>query len=85
MNPVTFDDWRLYIAELPDSDLFSQAIGANTLAFVETLKEEGQTPKFAVAVLALFAEALTQRDLAVPTFGEGQYLSYSDLLAANHR
>jgi hypothetical protein len=82
MNPVTFDEWRIYIAELPDSELFSQAVGANTLAFVDALKEEGQTPKFAVSILSLFADALSQRNLAVPTFAEGQYLSYSDLLVA---
>lgn len=81
-GPVTLEDWQGYVALLPDSELFSQALGANTPAFVSSLREEGMSPQDTVAVLLAFASELSDRGLAVPTFSGSQFLSYPDLLQA---
>lgn len=81
-GPVTLEDWQGYVALLPNDKLFSEALGANSLAFVTTLREEGLSPQDTVAVLLAFAAELSDRGLAVPTFSGSQFLSYPDLLKA---
>jgi hypothetical protein len=80
--PVTLEDWQDYVDNLPPDELLSQAIGANSLAFVDSLRDEGYSNQDILAVFLIFARAFDDFDAAPPAFAEGQYVSYSGLLEA---
>jgi len=80
--PITLEDWQVYVDNLPPEELLSQALGANSLAFVNSLRDEGYSKQDILAVFLIFARAFDDVGAAPPAFGEGQYVSYSGLLEA---
>jgi hypothetical protein len=80
--PITIEDWQSYVDNLPPDELLSQAIGANSLAFVNSLRDEGYSNQDILAVFLIFARAFDDFGAEPPAFAEGQYVSYPGLLEA---
>lgn len=85
MNPKTLEEWASYIASLSGEALWSKAVAANTLLFVQSLQEEGAAPQEIIDILLLFGLQLERDGQAVPTDMPGQYLSYPALLVSAGR
>lgn len=81
-DPVTVEEWGRYISALDGAKLQSVAVAANTLTFVETLKEEGMSGDEITDVLLMFALQFQRRGLDVPAGFPGEYTPYPDLLEA---
>lgn len=79
-NPVTLQEWRTYISRLYGADLISQAVGANSLNFLDALREEGVSNQDFVSILVMFANQFGTANVAPPSFSTGHYLSYPDLI-----
>jgi len=80
MIPETLDEWGAYISRLEGEELWSKAIAANTLEFVQVLQEEGFEPSEIAQILIMFGQQFTLTDQAMPMDMPGQYLSYPALL-----
>lgn len=85
MIPRTQEDWASYVASLSGEILWSKAVAANTLSFVQGLQEEGSSGQDITDILLLFALRLEQDGQAVPTDMPGQYLIYPALLKSSGR
>ena len=78
--PKTLEEWSEYLAGLSEDELWNQAVSANSLEFVRTLREEGAPPSLIRDVLIRFVLRFRELDLVPPTRMPGQYLSWPDLL-----
>ena len=79
-DPVTVEEWGEYISQLSGAKLFSQAIAANTLNFVEMLPDDGFANDEITDVLLMFALQFGKTGLDLPNGIPDEYLSYPDLL-----
>lgn len=83
-NPVTMEEWSLYIQSIPaGDDLEEIAYAANSLNFVQQLLSEGYDAEDVEGILRLFAMRLQAEGMFVPDNGAGFYVSYISLLG-NH-
>jgi len=80
MSPQTVDEWGAYIARLEGDELWSKAVAANSLEFVQVLQQEGFEPPSITEILAMMARQFIVTDQAMPVDMPGQYLSYPALL-----
>lgn len=78
--PTNLEEWENYIGVLFGDELLEQAKGANTLAFVSTLQEEGRDAELIEEILRLFALRLEEDGQPIPTLYPGAYLDMSDLV-----
>ena len=79
MNPSTVEEWATYIKTLDGRGLWSKAIAANSVEFVQTLQAELLGPTEIEEIFLLFALQFVEVDMAPPEMPD-QYLSYGDLL-----
>ena len=82
MNPQNLEEWAVYVRSLGPDVLWSKAVAANTLQFVQTLQEEGYSGSDITALFILFARRFDAAEGAPPTDMPGQDLSYIDLLSS---
>jgi len=80
MNPESTEEWAEYIAGLSGEELWSKAVAANSLTFVQDLQEEGKSAKDITDIFIMFGLALEREEIAFPVDMDGQYLSYAALL-----
>lgn len=80
MEPGTVAEWAEYISTLRGSELYSKAIAANSLEFIQTLKQEGFSGGEISNILLLFARQFEADEQLPPDDLPGVYLSYQDLL-----
>lgn len=76
MTPKTMSDWQLYIQNLSDDRLMTEARSANTVTFSGYLSKEGYTADEIGEILMAFALELHARDLPLSDRGPGQMASY---------
>lgn len=55
-RPKTLEDWARYIASLRGEGLWSKAIAANSITFVEQLLEEGYSPDEVETIMILLGQ-----------------------------
>ena len=79
-RPDTIPEWEEYVASFTGVELREQAIGANSLLFVEDLQGEGYSGKDIVRILTMFAHQLELEGQPLPQGIPGQYLSYESLV-----
>ena len=82
MMPQTLDEWAEYIGNLSGEELWSKAIAANTLEFVQALQEEGFAGTEIAQILYLMGRQFMETDQLMPSDMPGQYLSYPALLGS---
>lgn len=78
--PENLDEWKQYIQRLPPGDVYEKARAANTMRFVEILKEEGYSAEEIDKILFRFAKRLHEEDRFIPGSGGTQYLNLRTLL-----
>lgn len=83
MNPRTPEEWQSYVETLSPEDLYSKASAANQVGFVDTLREEGYSPREITGVFRIFARRLERTGSDIPGKGDGSYLDYNALLDQN--
>ena len=79
-NPQTMDEWRRYIDNLDRTKVHDKAMAANTMGFIEILKEEGYKSGEIEQILVWFGMRLHDEGKFVPGSGGTQYLNYRTLL-----
>jgi hypothetical protein len=80
-KPQTVAQWAEYIGKLRGKTFDHKARAANSVMFVRTLIDEGVECDDVVRILVLFAGRYRELGMAVPTWFQGAYLSYADLMA----
>lgn len=80
MFPTTVEEWEFYIRDLDEERLFIEARAANTLDFVDTLREEGYSSIEVEDILTAFAVRLQEMGFPLPDRGGGSYVSYYALV-----
>ena len=80
-QPATLEQWQEYVNQLQGNDLYEQALGANTLSFVQAIKNDGVLSASEVTqLLKMFAKRLLADGQTLPGTMSGHYLSYADLM-----
>ena len=69
--PITLDDWAVYVASLPEEDLFAKARAANTMKFFEMLRSSGHDVMAVKKILVMFVSRMSSSEIAPP--GGGVY------------
>lgn len=64
---TTVEEWQTYILSIPDSEIFEQVTGANTVTFVKSLQNDGFMPMEIESILRMFAQRMVSLGLALPT------------------
>ena len=80
MMPENLEEWSKYVSGLEEEELWSKALAANSLEFVQVLQEEGFSPEEITQILLMFARQFLVTEQALPVDAAGQYLSYPALL-----
>jgi len=80
MKPDTLEQWTTYLSGLTDERLGVESITANSLQFVQILKEEGKEPGEIGAILKAFAVELDKRGMPLSDRGPRQMVSYYRLI-----
>jgi hypothetical protein len=80
--PVSLQEWSSYISKLEGSALLEQALGANTVQFMNSMKEEGNEPEHFKQIIIMFAKRFYVLRQAPPSQDSSQYISYPDLLSS---
>lgn len=76
MNPVTLDEWKVYIGALTGDDLRSKAMAANSLDFMHALEAEGISRVTTMKILELFAARFKATGQEPPGRYEGGLVDY---------
>lgn len=80
-QPATLEQWHEYVNQLQGNDLYEQALGANTLAFITAVKNDGVLSSSDITkLLKMFAKRLLADGQSLPGIMSGHYLSYADLM-----
>jgi len=69
--PITLDDWAVYVASLPEEELFAKVKAANTMKFFEMLRSDGHGVMAVKKILAMFVRRMSDLGLGPP--GGGVY------------
>lgn len=79
MNPVTLEEWDIYIGGLSPDRLRIEARAANSMSFIDQMKDEGYSPKDIVEIFRLFAYHMVENGIALPDRSTG-VISYFHLI-----
>ena len=69
MVPNTPEQWQAWVAALPESELWSKTVAANSMAFTTRLQQEGRTLPEIQHVLELLVRRLVGAQLKIPEGG----------------
>jgi hypothetical protein len=78
MDPITLEEWDLYLAGLLPEQLWSKAKAMNRIQFVRTLEEEGFRSDYIEGVFRAFSRRFLALGLEPPT---GGYVDLKEILS----
>lgn len=70
-SPKTVEEWAVYVASLPEEDLFAKAKAANAMKFFSLLQSDGLATLDIKKIMMMFA--LRMRDAQIAPPGGGIY------------
>jgi len=66
MQPQTIEEWVLYITQIPEAELITQARAAGSQKFIEDLKEEGYSMEDITKIHKAFALSFKKAGRRIP-------------------